>query len=44
MTRREVRFLWAGLVVGFMLGAVTAVISLAHMFGGSWAGGVSHSM
>jgi hypothetical protein len=33
MTRREVQLLWAGLVVGFMLGAVVAVIVLAHVFG-----------
>jgi hypothetical protein len=33
MTRREVQFLWAGLVMGFMLGGVATVIVLAHMFG-----------
>jgi hypothetical protein len=40
MTRREVRLLWAGLVVGFMLGAVAAVVFLARVFGAhaSWAG------
>ena len=43
MTRREVQFLWAGLVTGFMLGAVATVIVLAHIFGGSWAGG-THSV
>jgi len=36
MTRREVTFLWAGLVMGFMLGAVAAVIGLAHIFGVSY--------
>ena len=46
MSRREVQFLWVGLVSGFMFGVVAAVISLAHMFGVgmSWAGGVSHSL
>ena len=40
MTRREVQLLWGGLVVGFMLGAVAAVVVLAHVFGAhaSWAG------
>jgi len=40
MSRREVQFLWAGLAVGFMLGAVAAVMVLAHVFGAhaSWAG------
>ena len=33
MTRREVQFLWAGLVVGFMLGAVAAFIIIAHIYG-----------
>ena len=44
MTRREVQFLWAGLVVGFMLGAVVAVISLAHIFGAHVGGLPAHSL
>ena len=36
MSRREVRFLWAGLVMGFMLGAVATVIGLAHIYGVSF--------
>jgi len=30
MTRREAQLLWAGLVMGFMVGAVTGVITLAR--------------
>lgn len=33
MSRREVRFLWAGLVFGFLFGAVATVIGIAHIFG-----------
>ena len=35
MTRREVQFLWAGLLTGFVFGLIAAVIGLLHVFGGS---------
>lgn len=41
MSRREVQLLWAGLAVGFILGAVVAVMVLAHfsLLHLGWAGG-----
>ena len=33
MTKREVRFLWVGLVGGFVFGVLATVIGLASIFG-----------
>jgi len=33
MTRREVQFLWVGLVGGFLFGVLATVIGLARIFG-----------
>jgi len=33
MTKREVRFLWVGIVSGFVFGVLATVIGLASIFG-----------
>ena len=33
MTKREVQFLWLGLVFGFLFGVVATVIGVLHVFG-----------